>query len=221
VSRVSKTLHFLGPVICVTALACAAREPVYIDPDLSHRTIETIALAPIVDLRSNPFEDVQVGSYVRHGVENALVRKHYHVVSTRQAPSESGARTAADLAPSSDEELARLAPDGVSYVLVVSVDTLRKSSQDLGDTTHVTVSGRLLEAPSGRVLWRDMAEGGPVLTGLLSIFRGASTSLEGAYDASHLLVSTLPDQTRATEGAVSTEVPVSETPGGLRPGQTR
>jgi hypothetical protein len=198
------------------------REPVYIDPDLAERSIETVALAPIIDLRPNPFENVEVDSFVRRGVENALIRKHYHVVSTSQPSGDSGAHTAANLAPMSDEEIARLAPAGVSYVLVVSVDRVSTDPNDLGDTTHVKLSGRLLEASSGRALWRDIAVGGPVLTGLLSVFRGSSTSLEGAYDASHLLISTLPDgapvaEEPATRGG---DTPL-ETPGALRPGATR
>jgi len=218
-----RALLGLMAVSWLSVSACAARRaPVYIDPHLAEHPIQTVALAPIRDVRTDPFRDVQVSSYVRHGVENALIRKHYHVVSTRQAPSDTGVRTAADLSPMTDEQLAALAPADVPYVLAVTVDGVSTSRQDLGDAKQVKVSGRLLQVPSGRVVWRDVAEGGPVLTGLLGIFRGTATTLEGAYDASHLLISTLPDQApmhEPPEPVAVSETP--EAPGGLRPSPTR
>lgn len=219
--RIPDVRRCVLPGICAALVACAAREPVFIAPELATTPIETIALAPIADARADRFSDVEVLSYVRRGVERALSRKGYAVVPI--SARDDGPHTAADLAPATDGELAALAPENVRYVLAVEVDQMARGTEDLGETTRTKLAARLLDAESKRVVWRDVAEGDTDLAGLLAVLRGSSSTFESAYEAARLLVSTLPD--RAAEDAIVSGQPApvdgAGTPGSLRPERMR
>ena len=213
---VSKAARLAVAAVCATALACAAvREPVYIDPQLKEQGIDTIALAPIVDARRDRFHGVEIVDYVRGAVERCAIRKGYHVVST--VAREDGPRTAADLRPLSDAELAALAPEGVRYVLVVTIDQVHPGTDDLDEASRVKLTGRLIDSGSRREVWRDIAQGDADFEGFLGILLGAPGTLEGAGDAARHLLSTLPDREPKEAIANGETAPPAAIRGSLRP----
>jgi hypothetical protein len=204
--------------------ACSTRKPVYIAPDIAQIRMPVIRIAPIVDVREHPLQDVQVIIRVRNAVEVALGEKGY-LVAPVSFSREDQRVSAGDLAAMDDADLARLAPPDTSHLMVVSLDRLENDVDELGRTSRIKLSGRLIDVAREKAIWRDTTQGDSDLGGLLSVLSGSSPTLEASYDAARSLFATLPDGERRKQSpGRATAAPGEQAPipaGSLRPTQER
>jgi hypothetical protein len=195
--------HMLRPSIvalaCFLAGACGPRrEPIYVDLGLAKGdyTIATVGLMPVIDVRPDPFQDVEVLSHARSASERVLAGKGYTVVAETVASPEAPL-AAAELAKMGDAELARLGPSDREFFLYIYVERLDKGFDEYGAESRVTVSGVLFRRGSEKPVWRDRAVGDSNLTGFFTLFSGPTIEYEAVYQAIRVLFSTLPDHKKA------------------------
>jgi hypothetical protein len=179
--------------------ACGPRrEPISVDAGLvkGDYAIGTIGLMPVIDVRPDPFENVEVLSHARSATERVLAGKGYTVVGETVATPEAPL-AAAELAKLGDAELARLGPADREFFLYIYVERLDKGFDEYGAESRVTVSGVLFRRGSETPVWRDRAVGDSNLTGFFTVFSGPTIEYEAVYQAIRILFSTLPDHKKA------------------------
>jgi hypothetical protein len=184
---------------CLFAGACGPRrEPIYVDLALAKGdyAIGTVGLMPVIDVRPDPFDNVEVLSHARWASERVLAGKGYTVVGETVATPEAPL-AAAELAKMTDAELAQLGPADREFFLYIYVERLDKGFDEYGAESRITISGVLFRRGSEKPIWRDRAVGDSNLTGFFTLFSGPTIEYEAVYQAIRVLFSTLPDQKKA------------------------
>jgi len=153
-------------------------------------------LMPIVDVRTDPFDNVAMMQHLRDISVRVLDDKGYTAVPVVLS-KDSPAVTSGELARMSDAELAARAPQEARYIVVVYLEDVKTDVDELGETTRVRLGGRLIDVAAAHLLWRDFAYGESDLGGLLTVLSGPATSYEAAYDSVRALFATLPDGSHA------------------------
>jgi len=183
--------------IALLGLAVAScgptRLPQYLSADLAEDKIDvtSISLMPVIDLREDQFDNVNIASQARSASKRLLAARGYVVVpdtaATPDRPLSSG-----ELAAMSDAELAELGEAHSPVLLYVYVEKLDREFTDAGEQSRVTVSGVLIDRQTKQPLWRDKAVGQSNMTGLFTVLTGPSTEYEAVYQALRYLFSTIP-----------------------------
>jgi hypothetical protein len=184
-------------LFALVALGCnPARVPEYVSDQFADARLEirTISLMPTIDVRPDPFANVEIGGQARNASKRLLAGKGYQVIAdTASAAKEtypSGQLAAMEVA-----ELAELGDAESDAVMYIYVEKLEQGFRDTGEESRVTVSGVLIDRATKKAIWRDRAVGTSNMTGLFTVLTGPSTEYEAVYQALRYLFATLPKRT--------------------------
>ncbi len=160
---------------------------------LIDRDIRNLQLMPVVDIRPDPFDAVNVATQLRSASKRVLERQGYQVslepVSTPERPV-----SAAELRRMDAAQISELAPAGHRYLLVLYVERLDRGYQVTGESSRVRIRGRIVDAEERAEIWHDSASAESALTGILSVLTGPGTKYEALYQAARNLFRSLPDR---------------------------
>ena len=172
---------------------CSSTRKVTVSQALIDRDIRNLQLMPVVDIRPDPFDAVNVATQLRSASKRVLERQGYQVslepVSTPERPV-----SAAELRRMDAAQISELAPAGHRYLLVLYVERLDRGYQVTGESSRVRIRGRIVDAEERAEIWHDSASAESALTGILSVLTGPGTKYEALYQAARNLFRSLPDR---------------------------
>ncbi len=178
--------------VALTA-GCSSTRKVTVSQALIDRDIRNLQLMPVVDIRPDPFDAVNVATQLRSASKRVLERQGYQVslepVSTPERPV-----SAAELRRMDAAQISELAPAGHRYLLVLYVERLDRGYQVTGESSRVRIRGRIVDAEERAEIWHDSASAESALTGILSVLTGPGTKYEALYQAARNLFRSLPDR---------------------------
>lgn len=178
--------------VALTA-GCSSTRNVTVSQALIDRDIRNLQLMPVVDIRPDPFDAVNVATQLRSASKRVLERQGYQVslepVSTPERPV-----SAAELRRMDAAQISELAPAGHRYLLVLYVERLDRGYQVTGESSRVRIRGRIVDAEERAEIWHDSASAESALTGILSVLTGPGTKYEALYQAARNLFRSLPDR---------------------------
>ena len=178
--------------VALTA-GCSSTRKVTVSQALIDRDIRNLQLMPVVDIRPDPFDAVNVATQLRSASKRVLERQGYQVslepVSTPERPV-----SAAELRRMDAAQISELAPAGHRYLRVLYVERLDRGYQVTGESSRVRIRGRIVDAEERAEIWHDSASAESALTGILSVLTGPGTKYEALYQAARNLFRSLPDR---------------------------
>lgn len=187
----ARTVAVLTLIACVVAgPGCSVRTPLELDADFAADGVGQILLLPVIDARADRLDYVVLGRNVADATVRMLRAKGYLI-----SESDSYLRRPAapiDIDAVDAKALIPLAPLEARDFLVVQVERMDRSIDELGASYSVWLSGVLVDRDAERVLWRDTASAGSNLTGIFTVMAHGSSQYEAAVNASRALFETLP-----------------------------
>lgn len=183
----------------VAGPGCTARAPIQLDQGFASAGVETIVLLPVIDARPDRLDYVVLSRNVADATIRMLRAKGYRISESDgylQRPA-----GPIDIDTAQAKELIPLAPPEARDFLVVQVERMDRSLDELGASYSVRLSGLLVDRDGGRVLWRDSASAASNLTGVFTLMAHGSSQYEAAINASRALFETLPPRAGAQKKA--------------------
>jgi hypothetical protein len=180
--------------VAAVAGACATerREPIFAAAGLDTRPVKTVTVAPVVEERAFPETQAPLVSYVMHAAERVLENKGYDARAAETGP----VQLDAPLLDARGGVLAAAAPAAAGpYSLWIALERVDMDNTDIGLDTRVRVSGVLLDAERGEILWRDRAERESSISGQgFATISPSVRTYEAVYAAVGSLLESLPDR---------------------------
>lgn len=181
----------LALVVCVGAgSGCNVRAPLQLDEEFASAGVEKILLLPVIDARPDRLDYVVLSRNVADATARMLRAKGYLIAESdtyQQRPV-----GPIDIDTVQAETVVGLAPPEARDFLIVQVERMDRSIDELGASYSVRLSGLLVDRDGGRVLWRDSASAANNLTGVFTVMSHGSSQYEAAINASRALFETLP-----------------------------
>lgn len=187
----ARTAAVLVILVCLVGGAgCNARVPLGLDADFASAGVDKILLLPVIDARPERLDYVVISRNVADATVRIMGEKGY-LVSESDAYGQRPTGPI-DIDTVEAKGLAALAPEDARCFLVVQVERMDRSVDELGASYSVRLSALLVDRDAVRVLWRDTASASNNLTGMLTVLAHGSSQYEAAVNATRTLFETLP-----------------------------
>jgi hypothetical protein len=153
-----------------------------------------MVLMPIADERPPGPGSVDISRDVRN-VAVRLLRKRGYVATPRDEIVKQGLAAPATLHGVAGKELAALGPSDAGPLVFLAVDRVDEDYGYGGNEYRVLLSGLIVDASTGEIVWRGTGTGWTSLGGFLRIFSPQSTTYDAVYEAVRNLFRSIPKNT--------------------------
>ena len=146
-------------VVLAMSVSCAtsSKQPIYLMPDFSAKSIENITLLPPIDARADKRITVNLPKQLNEKTAKILRKLGYRVVLSEDW-GEAGEPVEEDLRNAAPEWIKLLGPPEGRWVMVVClVDVITKLT--FGSTGNAEILGYMFDKEAGSMIWKDKGIG--------------------------------------------------------------